>query len=189
MAAAVGVEALQGKLAAHPRGVFQCVGLQEGHDVVLDRDILAAADGQVLQGVHVRGQHAPHEGYAADGGVAQVQAGDAGPVGGDDLLEEGVEGILLGLALAAVRRLVAGRAHGDGGLGQAEGQRLPCQRVAAQEAAQVQRGVVQFEEGGGGQLGEQRLEDGRVRGDDGFEQAEGALLALFPVPVAVAGAG
>ena len=51
----------------------------------------------------------------------------------------------------------------------------------------MQRGVVELEEGGGGQLGQQRFEDGRVRGDDGLKQAEGALLALFLV--AVAGAG
>jgi hypothetical protein len=34
------------------------------------------------------------------------------------------------------------------------------------------RGVVEVEDGGGGYLVEQRLEDGRVRGNDGLEQAE-----------------
>lgn len=176
VAAAVGVEALQGELVAHPGGIFQGVGLQKGHNVVLDGDVLAAADRQVLEGVDARGKHAPDEGDAGDGGVAEVQAGQAGAVGGDDLLEEGVERVGLGLALSAVRRLVARRADGDGGLGQAEGQRLPCERVAAQEGAQVWRAVVELEEGGRGQLREERFEDGRVGGDDGFEQAEGAVL-------------
>lgn len=174
VATAVGVEALEGELRAQPGGVLQRVWLEKGHNVVLDGDVLAAADGQVLQGVDVRGQDAADEGDAADGRVAEVEAGDACAVGGDDLLEQGVERVLLGLALPAVGRLVARRADGDGGLGQAEGERLPCERVAAQEAAQVRRGVVELEEGGGGELREERLEDGRVCGDDGLEEAEGA---------------
>lgn len=77
-----------------------------------------------------------------------------------------------------VGRLIARRAHGDGGLGQAKGQRLPCQRVVAEEVAQVAGGVVEVKYGGGGNLGEQRFEDGRVRGYDGFEQAEDDMAVL-----------
>lgn len=152
--AAVGVKALQGELVAHPGRIFQGIWLEKWDDVVFYRDVLAAADREVAQSVDVRGEHAPDEGNAVDGGVAEVEVGYAGAVGGDDLLEQGVEGILLGLALAAVRRLVARRPNRDGGLGQAERQRLPCQRIISQEATQVRRCVVELEEGGGGQLRE-----------------------------------
>lgn len=92
------------------------------------------------------------------------------------MFEEGVKGVGLGLALPVVGRLIARGADGYGGLGQAKGQRLPCERVLAEEVAQMTRGVVELEEGGGGDLGEERFEDGGIGGDDGFEEAERGVV-------------
>jgi hypothetical protein len=94
------------------------------------------------------------------------------------MLEQGVKGVGLGLALSAIRRLVARGADGDGGLGQAEGQRLPGEGVLAEEVAQVTRGVVELEEGGGGDLGEEGFEDGGIGSDDGFEEAERGVVVV-----------
>jgi hypothetical protein len=137
MAAAVCVQALERKILLHPWRVFERVGLQKGHNVVFDRNVLAATDGQVLERVYTRRKHASDQRDARDSRVAEVQARQAGAVGRDDLLEEGIKRVGFGSALPAIGRLVARRAHGDGGLREAEGQRLPCQRVLAQEVAQV----------------------------------------------------
>jgi len=182
VAAAVGVEALEREVLLYPGGILEGVGLEKGHNVVLDGDVLAAAYGQMLEGVYARRKHAPDQGDARDGRVAEVQARQARAVGGYDLLQQGVERVGLGGALPAVGRLVARRAHGDGGLGQAERERLPCQRVLAQEGAQVAGGVVEVEEGDGGHLGQQRLQDGRVGRDDRLKQAEGRIVRLGLLP-------
>lgn len=92
------------------------------------------------------------------------------------MFEEGVKGVGLGLALPVIGRLIARRADSDSGLGQAKGQRLPCERVLAEEVAQMTRSVVELEEGGGGDLGEERFEDGGIGGDDGFEEAERGVV-------------
>ena len=172
VAAAVRVEAFEGEVVLDPGGVLEGVGLEEGDNVVLDGDVLAAAYRQMAERVDSRAQDAADQGDARDGRVAQVEAGQAGAVGGYDLLEQGVERVGLGLAVAVVGRLVARRADGDGGLGQSEGQRAPGEGVVAQKVAQVARGVVELEEGCGGDLGEQRFEDGGIGRDDGFEEAE-----------------
>jgi hypothetical protein len=153
VAAAIRVQAAESEVLFYPRRVGECVGLEERDHVVLDRDILAAADRQVLQRVDLRRKHTANQCDACDGRVAEVQARQARPVGRDDLLQQGVKRIGLGRALAALGRLVARRAHGDSGLGQAEGQRLPCERIPAQEVAQMTGRVVEIEERGGGYLG------------------------------------
>jgi hypothetical protein len=178
VAAAVRVEAAQGEVLLDPGRVGEGVGLEEGHHVVLDGHILAAAHAEVLQRVDLRRQHAADERDARDGRVAQVQARQAGAVGGDNLLQQRVERVGLARALAAVGRLVARRAHSDGGLRQAEAQRLPSQRVRAQEGAQVAARVVQVEQRARRDLGEQRLQHGRVRRDDGLEQAERRIVGV-----------
>jgi hypothetical protein len=178
VAAAVRVEAAQGEVLLDPGRVGEGVGLEEGHHVVLDGHILAAAHAEVLQRVDLRRQHAADERDARDGRVAQVQARQSGAVGGDNLLQQRVERVGLARALAAVGRLVARRAHSDGGLRQAEAQRLPGQRVRAQEGAQVAARVVQVEQRARRDLGEQRLQHGRVRRDDGLEQAERRIVGV-----------
>lgn len=177
VSAAVGVEALEGQVLLHPWRVFECVGLEERDDVVLNRHVLAAPYRQMLQRVDARAKHAAHERDARHGGVAEVEAGQAAAVGRYNLLQEGVEGVGLGLALAVVGRLVARRAERDCGLGQPEGQRLPCQRVSPEEAAQMGRAVVELEDGEGGELREERFQDGGVGRHDRLEEAEGGFLA------------
>lgn len=77
---AVGVEALEGEIFLHPGRIFQCVWFQEGHNVILDRDVLAASYGQVLESIDPWRKHAANKGYAGDGGVAEIQARQPGPV-------------------------------------------------------------------------------------------------------------
>jgi hypothetical protein len=173
VSAAVGIQALQSKVLLHPRCVLEGVGFQEWHDVVLDGDVLAASHRQMLEGIDARGQDAPNQRNSSHGRVTEVQASQSCAVGRYDLLQQGVERVGLGLPFPVLGRLVARGAHCDGGLGQSEGERLPCERVALQELAQVMRCVVEFEEGEGGDLGEEGLEYGRIGGDDGFKQTEG----------------
>lgn len=144
--------------------------------MVLYRDVLAAANRQVLQRADARRKHTAHKRNTGNGRVAEVQARQARAIGRNDLLEQGIKRVGLGRPLSAVGRLVARRAHGDCGLRQAKGQCLPCQWVIAQEVAQVAGCVVEVEQGGGGYLGEQRLQDRRIGGHDGLEQAEGRRI-------------
>jgi hypothetical protein len=188
VAAAVRVEAPEGQVLLYPRRVGECVGLEERDHVVFDRDVLAAAHRQVLECVDLRRKHVPDQRDARDGRVAEVQARQAGPVGRDNLLQQGVKRVGLGRPLAVLGRLIARRADSDGGLGQAEGERLPGQRIPAQEVAQVAGRVVEVEQRARGYLGEQRLQHGRIRCDDALEQAERRIVARGLLALARAGA-
>lgn len=74
---AVGVEALESEVLLYPRCVLQCVGFEEGHDVVLDGDVLAAAYRQMLEGVLARANYVADKRDASHGRVAEVQTGQS----------------------------------------------------------------------------------------------------------------
>lgn len=120
----------------------------------------------------MRTQDLHSERRPGDSGITEIQACQNRTVGPDGLLQQRVKGVGFGLALPAVGRLVPRRRHGHGGLRQSEGQRLPCEGVLLEKVAQVFGGVVQIEERRGGDLGEQRLQHGRVVGEDGLERAQ-----------------
>jgi hypothetical protein len=178
---AVRVEALESKVFLHPGCILERVWLQKGDNVVLDRDVLAASHGQMLESVDPWCQHTSDQRDARHSGIAEVQTGQPRAVRRYDLLQQGVEGVGLRLSIPVIGRLVAWGAHRGGRLGQPERQRLPCQRVLAQEIAQVPGGVVEIKEGDGRDLGEQRFEDGGIRGDDRFEEAEPRLVGAAAI--------
>jgi hypothetical protein len=72
VSAAVGIEAFESEILLGPRGVLESVWLQKGDNVVFDRDVLAAADRQMLEGVDARAKDAPDEGYSCDCCIAEV---------------------------------------------------------------------------------------------------------------------
>lgn len=151
--AAVRVEALEREVLGLPWGVLHCVGLEERHNVILDRDILAAPHRQMAQAVDARTQDAANQGNTGDGGVAQVQVGQAGAIGAYDALEQRIEGIHLREPVSVGTLVIAGGPRHGGRQRQAERQCLPCQRIAAQEVAQVSRRVVELKDRGRGDLG------------------------------------
>lgn len=105
--------------------------------MVLDGDILAASYGQMLEGVDPRGKDAPDQRNSCHGRVAEVQAGQSCAIRRYDLLQQCVERVGLGLAFPVLGRLIAWRAHCNGGLRQSKGQRLPRERIPLQELAQM----------------------------------------------------
>ena len=89
----------------------------------------------MLQRVDARRKYTSDQCNTGHCGVAEVQAGYAGAIRGDNTLQQGVKGVGLGLPFAVLWCLIARRAHGDCGLGQPKRKRLPCQRVVLQEVA------------------------------------------------------
>lgn len=136
--------------------------------MVFQADALAASHREVLQAVDARSEHISDESDAGDGGVTEVEAGQAGSVREEDMVQQALEAVGLGQAVTVgVERLGRRRRRR-----QAERERLPGERVVAKELAQVARRMVEVEDAAGGQLGEQRLEDGWIRRHNHLERAE-----------------
>jgi hypothetical protein len=77
--------------------------------------------------------------------------------------------MLFALPFSRVWNVHARRRQIDGRLRQSKAQCSPCQRVLLEEGAKEGAGVVEVEDRGCGQLSEERLDDGRMGGEDALE--------------------
>jgi hypothetical protein len=89
------------------------VELQEGNNMVLDRDVFASPDGQVLQRPYSGLQHQGNKSHAADSRIIQVQAFQPRSYRDYNRYQQRIEGVLLALPFSRVWRLHAWRPKAD----------------------------------------------------------------------------